>query len=67
MAASSTKLAPEPESLLIANTRSSIFKPQAHSAHSYWEAQGCQGRSLRQDWFRAEEDLHGWMAQAASY
>jgi hypothetical protein len=35
-------------------------------AHSYWEARGCQGGSPEEDWFRAEQELSGKMAKAAS-
>lgn len=29
----------------------------AKLAYSYWEARGCQGGSMADDWFRAEQEL----------
>lgn len=29
----------------------------ARLAYSYWEARGCQGGSMADDWFRAEQEL----------
>jgi hypothetical protein len=38
----------------------------ARLAHSYWEARGCVGGSPEEDWLRAEQELSGKIARAAS-
>ncbi len=68
MPASSTRIQSKQERLLTAtNSPTSISDPKmvAQLAYSYWEARGCEGGSPEEDWFRAEEELYGRMAQAA--
>lgn len=38
----------------------------ARLAYSYWEARGWQGGSAEEDWLRAEQELRGRLACAAS-
>lgn len=69
MPAARTKLEPEQQRVLATSPISPIMVDRemvAQLAHSYWEARGCEGGSPEEDWLRAEQELYGRMAQAAS-
>ncbi len=70
MTAARTKLDSQQNERLLSspNSPSFILDPEivAQLAHSYWEARGCEGGSSEEDWFRAEQELRGRVAQAAS-
>jgi hypothetical protein len=42
------------------------FDEIAQLAYSYWEARGYQGGSSEDDWLRAEQELSGALAMAAT-
>jgi putative hemolysin len=56
----------EPEAVVVPSVVEPTREAIAALAYSYWEARGYQGGSEREDWLRAEQELRGRRAVAAT-